>query len=56
MIKLLYKGDKKLFEHGMDIIRADFHLHTKQDKEFKYDGLDYVNDYINELVKHEIRV
>lgn len=40
----------------MDIIRADFHLHTKQDKEFKYNGLDYVNDYINELVKNEIRV
>ena len=45
-----------MFEHGMDIIRADFHLHTNQDKEFKYDGADYVNDYVNELIKHEIRV
>ena len=32
-----------LVEYGMDIIRADFHLHTKQDKKFKYEGLDYVN-------------
>lgn len=40
----------------MDIIRADFHLHTKQDKEFKYDGSDYVSDYINELIKNGIRV
>lgn len=56
MIKFIYKGDKTLFEHGMDIIRADFHLHTNKDKEFKYDGADYVNDYVNELIKHEIRV
>lgn len=40
----------------MDIIRADFHLHTKQDKEFKYDGSDYVSDYTNELIKNGIRV
>ncbi len=40
----------------MDIIRADFHLHTNQDKEFKYDGADYVNDYINELIKNKIRI
>ena len=26
-----------LVEYGMDIIRADFHLHTKQDKKFKYE-------------------
>src|ERR1700730_3866898 len=24
------------FTHGSDCVRADFHLHTKADKEFKY--------------------
>lgn len=26
------------FEHGSTTIRADFHLHTRADKEFKYEG------------------
>ena len=45
-----------MFEHGAEIVRADFHLHTNQDKEFQYNGTDYVNDYIDELVKNEIHV
>ena len=27
-----------MFEHGLERMRADFHLHTKKDKEFKYAG------------------
>ncbi len=45
-----------MFEYGMDILRADFHLHTKQDKEFVYDGSDYISDYINALDKCGINV
>ena len=29
---------QKLFEHGTKWVRADFHLHTRADKEFRYDG------------------
>ncbi len=25
-----------MFENGLEFIRADFHLHTRKDKEFKY--------------------
>ena len=27
-----------MFENGIETIRADFHLHTRKDKEFKYSG------------------
>ena len=27
-----------MFDNGLEYIRADFHLHTKKDKEFKYKG------------------
>lgn len=42
----------------MEILRADFHLHTKADKEFKYNGEEnsYINNYIDELFAQEIRV
>ncbi len=36
------------FSHGSEWVRADFHLHTRADKEFKYSGSD--NDYINTYV------
>ena len=45
-----------MFESGMEILRADFHLHTKADKEFKYNGEEnsYINNYIDELfAQHE---
>ncbi|MCR8828152.1 hypothetical protein [Pseudosulfitobacter koreensis] len=29
---------QKPFEHGAQWVRADFHLHTRADKEFRYDG------------------
>ena len=31
-----------MFEFGLEKIKADFHLHTQQDKEFKYTDVDFV--------------
>jgi chromosome segregation protein len=41
------------FAHGSAWVRADFHLHTKADKEFKYDGDEnaFVGAYIGALKK-----
>lgn len=46
------------FEHGNAWIRADFHLHTKADKEFKYDGKEeeFTNQYVEMLKEHGIRL
>ncbi len=46
------------FQNGAEWIRADFHLHTKADREFKYAGeeSDYVNAYVDSLEKAEIRL
>jgi chromosome segregation protein len=43
----------KVFEHGTDWVRADFHLHTKADKEFAYAGDDkaFVSAYVDALKK-----
>lgn len=47
-----------MFESGMNIVRADFHLHTNADKEFKYSGEtnSYINDYVEALSAQGIRV
>ncbi|GHT32275.1 hypothetical protein AGMMS49574_15470 [Bacteroidia bacterium] len=47
-----------LFQNGSVWLRADFHLHTKADKEFAYPGADndFINDYVNKLVEQNIRV
>lgn len=47
-----------LFQNGTTWLRADFHLHTKADKEFTYAGdvNDFVNQYVNKLVEQNIRV
>lgn len=39
------------FAHGSRWVRADFHLHTKADKEFAYDGEDasFTNEYVTAL-------
>lgn len=39
------------FEYGSIWVRGDFHLHTKADKEFKYDGNEaaFVNAYVDKL-------
>lgn len=45
-----------MFKHGTQWVRADFHLHTRKDKEFKYLGEEdrFVSDYVNQLEKEEI--
>lgn len=41
-----------MFENGVETIRADFHLHTRKDKEFKYIGEenDYIKLYVQGLI------
>jgi len=48
----------KIFENGTLWLRADFHLHTKADSEFKYDDDEnyFAKNYIDQLVKQDIRV
>lgn len=47
-----------MFKSGTEWIRADFHLHTKADKEFSYSGEDdrFISDYIDELKKENIKL
>ncbi len=47
-----------LFQNGSEVIRADFHLHTKADREFKYFGEenDYIKQYIDALEENNIHV
>ncbi len=51
-------NDSKPFEQGAQWIRADFHLHTRADREFRYAGDDdhYNSDYIGALEKAQIRL
>lgn len=46
------------FRHGADWVRADFHLHTKADKEFRFDGDDdyYNSQYVDALAVAGIRL
>lgn len=47
-----------LFENGAIWLRADFHLHTIKDKEFKFDGIptDFFNQYVQRLKEEEINI
>jgi ABC-type lipoprotein export system ATPase subunit len=47
-----------MFQNGSIWLRADFHLHTKADKEFIYSGADndFVNDYIDKLIEQKIQI
>jgi hypothetical protein len=49
---------EKLFEHGAQWVRADFHLHMRADKEFHYDGEKgrFVASYIDALEAAETRL
>lgn len=49
---------KDLFQNGSVWLRADFHLHTQADKEFKYSGDQnlYASNYVAALKKAGIRV
>lgn len=48
----------QIFTHGSTWMRADFHLHTRADKEFKYEGESdrFVSDYIAGLKSAGIRI
>ena len=45
--------DNNIFSHGSRWLRADFHLHTRADKEFSYSGDDeyYLSNYVDALEK-----
>ncbi len=47
-----------IFKNGSTWLRADFHLHTRADKEFSYNGKDgeFITSYIEVLKKNDIRV
>lgn len=47
-----------LFENGATWLRADFHLHTIKDKEFKFDGNpnDFFNQYVERLQVEKINI
>jgi energy-coupling factor transporter ATP-binding protein EcfA2 len=49
---------KNVFENGSTWFRADFHLHTKADKEFNYEGCenDFCRLYIEQLISQNINV
>lgn len=48
----------EIFKYGSDWLKADFHLHTKADKEFKYtgEGNSFVSDYIARLKEAGIQI
>jgi hypothetical protein len=47
-----------IFQNASQWLRADFHLHTRADKEFKYSGEEnsFVNDYVQALKQAEIQI
>ncbi len=47
-----------MFETGLEFVRADFHLHTRKDKEFLFVGEqnDFVKDYVSSLKQADIKV
>lgn len=49
---------QKFLAHGAQWGRADFHLHTKADKEFRYEGEDnrFVSEYVDALEGAGIRL
>lgn len=52
------KESKNIFENGATWLRADFHLHTKADKEFSFAGNenDFVRLYIEKLKEQNINL
>jgi ABC-type lipoprotein export system ATPase subunit len=53
------ENTNSIFENGSVWLKADFHLHTKADKEFKkYDGTDsnFVKEYIEVLKKMDVGI
>ncbi len=56
MDKTIQKSN--VFKHGSTWLRADFHLHTKADKEFEYPGDEnnFINNYIDALKQKGIQI
>ncbi|MBA7533858.1 hypothetical protein ES705_26104 [subsurface metagenome] len=50
--------ENSLFTNGSIWLRTDFHLHTKADKDFFYDGEenDYINLYIKQLKSNNVGI
>ena len=50
--------NNNIFSHGSRWLRADFHLHTRADKEFSYSGDDdyYLSNYVDALEKAGVAV
>lgn len=50
--------DNDFFSSGMRWLRADFHLHTKADKEFLYSGLeaDFYSSYVDRLEEEGVAI
>ena len=48
----------EIFRNGSTWLRADFHLHTKADKEFVYLGEEnsFVSDYVNKLSQEKVSI
>lgn len=51
-------NDSNVFLYGSEWLRADFHLHTRADKEFKYSGEEnsFANDYVQALKQAGIQI
>lgn len=51
-------GMNSRFNTGLELIKADFHLHTRKDKEFSYAGADndYVRSYVEALKQENVGV
>ena len=48
----------EVFAHGSTWVRADFHMHTRADREFSYseDPDQFIGQYVESLSKADIRV
>ena len=47
-----------MFDHGAEIVRVDFHMHTLKDKEFMYsdESNSFINAYVNEMQRKNVRI
>jgi len=48
----------EIFKNGSEWLKADFHLHTRKDKEFQYNGEDnsFITSYIDKLKDNHIGI
>jgi chromosome segregation protein len=51
-------GELQTFRHGSAWVKADFHLHTKADKQFSYKGEEnsFLKDYVEALKNANVQV